>query len=584
MKKILLFFILLIPGLVSAKEVNIQKVDTGIEVTKHNPTGRTVTTSLEYLYLDGKISYCVEPGVASSDDVYYSSEDFSSYMSEEKKKRLSLIHYYGYEMNPTLEYYMASQALIWEEMGAIDIVFRQQGQIISVDDLKKQIINKVNHHDDLPEYANQTYYRYVGEMFYLENYDPRYVSREYKDEHYSYLSYTERTKVFSFTQKCDEGVSLLYTNGNLQKIASFYLTEEQKKSFNVTVIYYEKKGNIEIKKTGDKVVGIKNQEISVEEKSLQNIVYGIYANEDIYIKSGARKYRKDGLVQRLVTSGEVSKSKDLYYGNYYVKEIEAPEDYIVDDQKYEFTIDDDHKKIEFTFHNERKYSKIIIQKEGEKLDKIESLKGSYTMESLDGIPFSLYTKDDIYEDGKVIILKDTLICQKKTENGRITFDHLILGNYYVVEEELPQYELVGRKDITLSENEEVITIQNQKKKGNLTIIKVNEEGHSLKGVAFQIYKDHQLLTEEVTDQNGQIIIQDLELGIYQIKEVKTLDGYQIEDIDYEVEIREKETAKIEIMNKKYIMPITSDINTYQILSGCSICFIGIINYVLEKIF
>ncbi len=583
LKKLFVLVILLIPGFVSAKEVNIQKIDTGVEVTKHNPTGRTVTTNLEYLYLDGKISYCVEPGVASRDDVYYSSEDFSSYMTEEKKQKLALIHYYGYEMHPTLEYYMASQALIWEEMGAVDVVYRQNGEVVSVDALKNEIINQVNHHDDLPTYANQTFYRYVGEFFDLPYFDDRYESKTYLGESFFFLTFTEGIYKFHFDQKAQEGVSLLYSNGDAQKIASLNLSNNQKKSFDVYAVYYEKKGRVYLQKLGEKIVNLQNGTFITEMKPLEGAIYGLYAREDIFLKNGLTKYKKDELVQTLTTTNDIIVSNDLYYGNYYIKELQTDDDYILDENEYDFVIDDDHEEVNFTFENKRKTSKIIIQKEGEVLDKIEKGKGVYSYKPLDNITFSLYTEDDIYENGILVIKKDTLVDQKKTENGKVVFDNLILGNYYIKEEDSPFYKSIDIKHVSLTLDEEVINLLNQKKKGNLIILKTDEEGKKLKGVTFQIYKDDTLLLEAVTNKNGEIILDDLELGTYVIKEVKTIDGYQIDDKNYEVSIKENETATINILNRKYLMPITSDIDAKKYSVGFSIWLIGLLSYVLEKV-
>lgn len=72
--------------------------------------------------------------------------------------------------------------------------------------------------------------------------------------------------------------------------------------------------------------------------SLKGAVYGIYAREDIVYpdKNAEVKYRADELVGK-ITIGDDCKGRldNLYLGKYYLKEINAPDGYVLDENEYD---------------------------------------------------------------------------------------------------------------------------------------------------------------------------------------------------------------------------------------------------------
>ncbi|MDE5873847.1 MAG: hypothetical protein K2H07_08045 [Lachnospiraceae bacterium] len=72
--------------------------------------------------------------------------------------------------------------------------------------------------------------------------------------------------------------------------------------------------------------------------SLRGAVYGVYAREDIIYpdKNAEVKYRADELVGK-ITIGDDCKGKldNLYLGKYYLKEINAPDGYVLDENEYD---------------------------------------------------------------------------------------------------------------------------------------------------------------------------------------------------------------------------------------------------------
>lgn len=87
----------------------------------------------------------------------------------------------------------------------------------------------------------------------------------------------------------------------------------------------------------------------------------------------------------------------------------------------------------------------------------------------------------------------------------------------------------------------------------LIINKKDEYGkNNLQGVEFELLDENKnaLYTELKTDENGQIIIDNLLPGTYYIKETKTLEGYEIYDKLIKVELELNETATINVINSE----------------------------------
>ena len=87
--------------------------------------------------------------------------------------------------------------------------------------------------------------------------------------------------------------------------------------------------------------------------------------------------------------------------------------------------------------------------------------------------------------------------------------------------------------------------------GGLTVIKKDEKtGERIPGVQFEIRKmDGEIVGTRTTDENGVIYLPEAENGWYTVTELKAAEGYRLDDTPHRVEVRDGQTATLEITNK-----------------------------------
>ena len=177
------------------------------------------------------------------------------------------------------------------------------------------------------------------------------------------------------------------------------------------------KGKVEINKIGEELV-IGDGTYSYNKISLENVKYGIYANEDIKV-NGKIKYHKDDLIETIVTDENGYASlNDLELGKYYALELESSSNNVLDNTKYLFELkykDQYTAEVIQSLNLENHYPKGTIE-----FTKTDLATGEV-------IP---NTKIEIYTD------KDELVFTGVTdENGKVTITDLFPGTFYIKETE-----------------------------------------------------------------------------------------------------------------------------------------------------
>lgn len=189
MKRIMLVLSILIIGFLGVNSVNaavITEDKIANVYANQNYNGKELSASYGYMYADGFIAYCIDPGVPLKIGEYEKKYNFSfKNIDKKKKEKLELIAYYGYEYpgHSTEKYYYATQALIWETMGSTNVSFttlkNRGGAEINIDKEKNEIKELVNKFSLLPSFANAKITAFLGETIILEDSNNNYFNFEY---------------------------------------------------------------------------------------------------------------------------------------------------------------------------------------------------------------------------------------------------------------------------------------------------------------------------------------------------------------------------------------------------------------------
>ncbi|WP_257206187.1 MSCRAMM family protein, partial [Bacillus wiedmannii] len=269
---------------------------------------------------------------------------------------------------------------------------------------------------------------------------------------------------------------------------------------------------------------------------------------------------KDNNVVATVTTNEkgIAEVKDLPFGDYFVKEISAPEGYIKVDTPVKVTIDNTNI-IEFVMKNTKK-----VENGQFKLLKKDSESGQL----LPGAKF-----DVIDKDGNVI---ETIITDGK---GEALSKQLPVGTYTLQEVEAPKgYELssslvhvdvAANKTVTVDVlNKKIV----EKATGQFEIVKVDAEDKAkvLSDAEFEVYKDGKKVETLRTDKTGKVTSKKLEPGTYTLKETKAPQGYTLLKEEIEVVVEANKVVQVQVENAKELgslQVIKKDAESGKVLEG-----------------
>jgi len=328
----------------------------------------------------------------------------------------------------------------------------------------------------------------------------------------------------------------------------------------VTVYFKDQviKGQIEINKKGENVV-IKNGTFTYEEIPLDKVTFEIYAKEDILSSDGnTLYYSKDQLVDTITTDKNgYAISKKLYLGKYYLIETKTKKNYVLDNTKYEFTLTEKDNKTPIVYTS---YSAVNLLKKGTlEFTKTDVSTGKGIAD----------TKLEIYhlkDDGS----SDLVFSGITDKDGKITITDLFVGKFTIIEtESATGYRLSDEVvSFEIKENGEIVkaNMTNEKLTSTIKIHKVDENGTAIAGVEIGIYDiDGNLLETHITDENGDIEIV-LEYGSYYYQEIKTVEGYILNDekVYFDITV-DGEIIQKTIINETIPVPKT-DMNTVDVVS------------------
>lgn len=313
------------------------------------------------------------------------------------------------------------------------------------------------------------------------------------------------------------------------------------------------KGKINVEKRGKVLVDYKDGNFIYEEKGLANAKYEVFAKEDIYDPSndGTIIYKKGTVVDTITTNSEgKSTSKKLPLGEYSVREVQAPEGFVINDEVKNVSLKykDQNTAIVFdntSFTNERQKVDINVYKKDAENDV-----------GLLGATFGLYAKDDIKNyKGEIVVTAGTLIESVTSDTeGKVHFtSDLPLTNFEIKEIQAP---------IGYSSNDEIIKVDATYRGQDIKVINLEYE---FKNKIIKVEVSKQDITDSTEiegahltvyekDNPGAIfdtwvstkephLIKGLEVGkTYVLKETSAPYGFSISD---NVEFTIKDTGEIQ---------------------------------------
>lgn len=319
------------------------------------------------------------------------------------------------------------------------------------------------------------------------------------------------------------------------------------------------KGKISVLKRGEMFSSVTEENgkyIPVySERGLKDAEFEVTAAEDIYTADGTLRIKAGETVDRII-SGEdgTAESKELYPGKYLLREISAPDGFMLDTEVKELTVTAGIKKIEVK--NERKKQEYTIQKN---LETDQKFGIGFNGEILN-IRFGLFSKTELTAlDGSIIPADGLIEIATPDEDGFICFaaDMPYKAECYIKELETDEHYILSDKQYLNGD-----TAENKIIRGSIEGLKTDPNGRVLRGAVIGLFypfetefsKDTAIETFE-TDEAGRFLFENVPYGDWIISELKSPDGYILSDENYTVTVKENgETVKLNIKNSKVPEP------------------------------
>ena len=247
---------------------------------------------------------------------------------------------------------------------------------------------------------------------------------------------------------------------------------------------------------------------------------------------------------------------DVPYGNWLVREIEAPTGFVLSDETFAVTVDKDGAVIEVEIENTRIRGTVQLTK----VDK------DYPDNKLTGAEFTVYRDSN---GNKELDADDELVgTLTETGIGVYEISDLLYGGYYVKETKAPEgFYLDGNAYyFEITEDGKTVTVENEAgngfvnapQVGSLKIIKTSSDG-KVEGFSFRVTGPNVYVGVFTTDKNGEIIIENLRIGEYVVSEVPDgVSSAYVLPADKTASVFEGAVTKVEMHNELRDTPKTGD--------------------------
>lgn len=529
---IILVIMFLLMGIKSVKGASLDTTVTKSYVDNiwsfHYRNGRVFSYGqLKQNYTNGKLAYCIQPETSINFSNYNSYDDWGiSGYSDEAKRKMELYAYYGYgfDGHDSIEYYMATQELIWRLSKDEDIVWHtgdnSSTPIIDISYEKNEILRLADTYGRMPSYNNSNNSTYVNKEIVLTDHNNVY-------EGFDIVTDLEYKK---------NGNQLIF---NIDKMGSYEILIKPKKHGYDKTIVYDREDSPTQDLATFKMPDLQEGRFKINvTKTTVNIYKRDKETNELIKDLGNKVLIND--TEYEFTNGVISLR--LGEGIYTVKEINSSNGYYINNEELKFTVESDSGVKDIDFYNERIKGKVDIKKINE------------DGELLSNVKFELY--DDT---GKKI---DEIITTEKEYDSSII---LPLGRYTLKEvKTLNGYELDNKTyNVSLINDNNVdpiisrkIEIINKKILCEITFISSDELGKKV-STSYEVYDKDMNVIYKGNTTNGEAKLS-LTYGKYYIKETGIENGYILNDELKEFEVSDDFClTSLTITNKETIYPKTS---------------------------
>ena len=244
----------------------------------------------------------------------------------------------------------------------------------------------------------------------------------------------------------------------------------------------------------------------------------------------------------LVKEGDTGSDGTLTFsgipiGTYYLSETAAPNGYVLDSTPVTVEITTGGQTVSKTFVNAPAVGSIAVTK-------TDAASGA----ALAGVHFKL-----VDTNGSTVKEGDT------DSNGNLSFNDVPLGNYQLIETATVDGYVLDSTPVAveLTQANQTVTknLTNARARGNVLIRKTaSDTGYALPGVQFELLdQSGAVAASGTTGSDGTLLLDNLPLGSYSLKETQTVSGYALKAESIPVSITQNgQTVEVSVTNDPVI--------------------------------
>lgn len=565
---------------------------------------------LGYIYMDGKIAYCLEP-YKTIGSGYYSNPNYKNNFSTSDIQYFTLLSYYGYNTknHNNIYYYMATQELIWRKITGQEIYWTTQnatkGDRINIESYKNEILNAVNNHNKVPSFGNQNIKGNFRDVIILEdknkllknytikNSTPNIVWKE-GNKLYVKLMSSKEQKVTLERKYSNNNPTTYYVANGGQAIANFSLNQTQSLILKLQATNrYSMKLKINFKDQNTK--NDINGKVHFKVKNLEN-----------------NTYIQDNTIFETDEHGHFISDFYVEEGKYQIETIDVPLNYVLNEGlSFEIIEDPTVETIEVDDYLKQAQGKIEINRTFD----MQSINN--TIINVPNVLYEIYAKENIYdENNQLIYAQNDLVEQLVTdENGVAISQYLPLGEYIVrekfdhdqitVDQESHHIKLAYKdnqtpliqKQLQIQTKPDILDLNLHVKENDINCVddQCKSKTTDLKNIEYGIYAEDDIYVENEkivekgeeirkfkTDEHGNITEQIALLkGDYIVKELTDMSQYEekFKDINFHFDKKNKLNVKLTKTKENIIKHNKRMLNTDNQYK--EIYFISFINVLLS---